>query len=78
MLCCCSVVNGSKFGMFHFESKAENIKECISLATATASQGVENNFRLNLNIPTIVMGNVRFPELGDFFVCLFVFLRRCS
>lgn len=72
MLCCCSVVNGSKFGMFHFESKAENIKECISLATATASQGVESNFRLNLNIPTIVMGKVRFPELGDFF-CFFFF-----
>lgn len=66
MLCCCSVVDGSKFGVFHFESKAENIKECIS-SHHDLSQGVENNFRLNLSIPTIVMGKVRFPELVDFF-----------
>lgn len=41
----------------------------VSLATVTVSQGVENNFRLNLSIPTIVMVKVRFPELVDVLFC---------
>lgn len=40
----------------------------------TTSQGAENNFRLNLSIPTIVMGKVRFPELVDYYYYYFFFL----